>query len=464
MNFRILEAGQLEYNYMISPGEMVAYGDDYFGKEITETYHCFDEFVNNEKLYIQEKDFEYDFCNGFRIHFFTENIAYQITIKDKSSGNIIYNKIFVPDKNKIYAYSKIYFIDYEVSIAYYTYIAPQNPPEYILKYDPTGKDIAIFISYSNQRSGFGDTISWTNSILYFAEKYPKANIKIIATNPFMEEFMLNYTNIGEYKNVEFMDYMVAVKGSFYAEYLVGYFNLANLKNSQVRFNYYKNSNCFDGLNKAALDILGIDDIDGYKEKPKLKIRNIPRIKSKRPYVCLSVNASSFYKKWVNKDGWERVIDYVHSLGYDIYCIDQNSAEEYNSLVRSYMPDGVIDDTGNKPIAERAEMLMNCEFFIGLGSGLSWLAWLCDVPVVLISGFSKPKSEFYTPYRVINYNVCNGCWNELNLDWKANSCCPVYGNNLNEEHFLICSFGIRSEAVIKAINRIPAVQKILEAKN
>jgi autotransporter strand-loop-strand O-heptosyltransferase len=46
----------------------------------------------------------------------------------------------------------------------------------------------------------------------------------------------------------------------------------------------------------------------------------------------------------------------------------------------------------------------------LGSGLSWLAWACGKPVILISGFSKPFAEFTTPYRVINEKVCNGCWN------------------------------------------------------
>ena len=65
-------------------------------------------------------------------------------------------------------------------------------------------------------------------------------------------------------------------------------------------------------------------------------------------LYISLNASSFYKKWMNKDGWERVIDYLHSLDYDVYCIDQNKAEEYNGLIRSYMPEDCLDDTGNKP--------------------------------------------------------------------------------------------------------------------
>jgi hypothetical protein len=32
---------------------------------------------------------------------------------------------------------------------------------------------------------------------------------------------------------------------------------------------------------------------------------------------------------------------------------------------------------------------------------------------MISGLTHPSNEFFTPYRVINYNVCNGCRNDPN---------------------------------------------------
>ncbi len=50
--------------------------------------------------------------------------------------------------------------------------------------------------------------------------------------------------------------------------------------------------------------------------------------------------------------------------------------------------------------------------MGLSSGLSWLAWAAGIPVVMISGFTHPTNEFATPYRVINYHACNGCWNDV----------------------------------------------------
>ncbi|MFT9215306.1 MAG: autotransporter strand-loop-strand O-heptosyltransferase, partial [Acetobacter malorum] len=50
-------------------------------------------------------------------------------------------------------------------------------------------------------------------------------------------------------------------------------------------------------------------------------------------------------------------------------------------------------------------------FIGLSSGLAWLAWAAGTEVVMISGFTHPTNEFETPYRVINWHTCNSCWND-----------------------------------------------------
>jgi ADP-heptose:LPS heptosyltransferase len=41
-------------------------------------------------------------------------------------------------------------------------------------------------------------------------------------------------------------------------------------------------------------------------------------------------------------------------------------------------------------------LQHCEFFIGVSSGLSWLAWACGKKVVMISGITKKENEFKEP--------------------------------------------------------------------
>ena len=101
------------------------------------------------------------------------------------------------------------------------------------------------------------------------------------------------------------------------------------------------------------------------------------------------------------------------------CIDKHYGYGAKGVM-NIIPKNVIDKTGDLPLEDRINDLYHCEFFIGLGSGLSWLAWACEKPVVMISGFSDPKSEFYTPYRVHNKNVCNSCWNDVNCTFDRSN--------------------------------------------
>ena len=116
--------------------------------------------------------------------------------------------------------------------------------------------------------------------------------------------------------------------------------------------------------------------------------------------------------------------YLKALGYDVVCIDKDASYGFGSNFNT-MPYGCIDKTGDLPLEDRINDLYNCEFFIGISSGLSWLAWACEKPVVLISGFTDPKLEFFTPYRVHNKNVCNSCWNDktVNFDRSNWMWCP-----------------------------------------
>jgi autotransporter strand-loop-strand O-heptosyltransferase len=118
-----------------------------------------------------------------------------------------------------------------------------------------------------------------------------------------------------------------------------------------------------------------------------------------------------------------------------------------------IPEGCIDKTGDIDIQERITDIVNCEFFIGLSSGLSWLAWALNKPVVMISGFSNPSSEFFTPYRVFNENVCNSCWNDENCKFDRNDWlwCP---RNKNFE----CSKSISPDMVKEKIDMLIANNK------
>jgi len=112
--------------------------------------------------------------------------------------------------------------------------------------------------------------------------------------------------------------------------------------------------------------------------------------------------------------------------------------------------GVIDKTGDAPLSERANDMMNAKAFIGIGSGLSWLAWGLGTPVVMISGFSEPYSEFEDCERVFTpEGNCNGCFNRVRLnagDWEW---CPDHKDT--DRHYE-CTKSISSSTVISAVNK------------
>ena len=98
-----------------------------------------------------------------------------------------------------------------------------------------------------------------------------------------------------------------------------------------------------------------------------------------------------------------------------------------------------------------EDMASCEFFVGLGSGLSWLAWSLKLPVVLISGFSEEYSETtLNTYRVINKDVCNGCFNKHRLNASDWNWCPEHQET---ERQFECTKKITSLMVIEQINQI-----------
>jgi len=171
-----------------------------------------------------------------------------------------------------------------------------------------------------------------------------------------------------------------------------------------------------------------------------------------PYVCIAVQASGTIKSWLYPDGWDIVIDYLKSLGYRVFCIDKDT-EQTNYGMTIKMPEGAEDFTGDLPLLERANMLYHAEFFIGLSSGLAWLANIVNCPVVMICGFSKSWHEFYTPYRVANRLVCNGCLNDLRVHFlHTEDACSYHAGTPRE---LECQKKIHPRQVINAINRLIA---------
>lgn len=189
----------------------------------------------------------------------------------------------------------------------------------------------------------------------------------------------------------------------------------------------------------------------YKEiRPKLRITEKERpIKNK--YVCLGVQTTSQSKYWNYPNGWEILSKWLRKSNitpvsldkYEIFGVEGSWNYLPNSSVKKVGLD--FDDVINH--------IRHSEFFIGVSSGLSWVAYSLGKKVVLISGVTSEDNEFIENcVRIINKTVCNSCFNNTGK-YKFNSgdwnWCPV---NKNTEKEFECSKSISPESVIQEIEK------------
>ncbi len=172
---------------------------------------------------------------------------------------------------------------------------------------------------------------------------------------------------------------------------------------------------------------------------------------REPYVCIAAQATSQAKYWNNPQGWIETVDFLKALGYRVLCIDKEKCHGFGRHWNT-IPYGAEDFTGDRPLQERVDFLGHADFFVGLSSGLSWLAWGAGVPIVMISGFTLPHNEFHTPYRVINFHVCNGCWTDSSEEFVHADFgwCPRHENTEREFE---CTRFISSGQVCQTIARL-----------
>ena len=169
-------------------------------------------------------------------------------------------------------------------------------------------------------------------------------------------------------------------------------------------------------------------------------------------MCIAVQSSSQCKYWNNPYGWHSVTTFLQEQGYEVVCIDQKKTHG-SGLVWNHIPHGVRDETGDRTLAERVRWLRHAEFFVGLSSGLAWLAWAAGTEVVMISGFTHPTNEYATPFRVVNWHACNSCWNDpaLRFDHRDFLWCPRHAGTSRQFE---CTRLITAEHVIATIRRVP----------
>lgn len=287
------------------------------------------------------------------------------------------------------------------------------------KYNAQGKTIYISI----ESSPLGDNIAWMPYIEEFRKRH-KCNV--VCSCFWSQLFRKSYPYI------KFVAPGTTIH-NIYAMYKISY----STENDNARFPF---SPVTSPMQKIAADILGIP----FKEiRTKIDIpEDNSNIKGK--YVCMSMHSTAQFKYWNYPYGWVKIVEYLKNRGYKVI----NISKEKSGYMGNKHPRGIVDRSGNKNISERLKELKGADLFIGVSSGLSWLALAIGIPTVIISGATKPWSEPQQGvYRVHNNEVCNGCFNNSNYVFdKGNwNWCP---ENKNFE----CTKSITPDMVIKEITK------------
>ena len=317
--------------------------------------------------------------------------------------------------------SKRYFVNWKIRI----FQDGNLVDETIL--DLRGKYVHVMV---DTRS-LGDNLSWTPQIDRFREA---TGANVVITTFYNDLFRDSYPEL-IWNNPGFG------LPPIYASYTLGYYM------GEDRFSYTPVDPRTTPLGKVPCDILGIP----YTEtRPKIKESIGENPLKGEKYVCIASASTAGAKYWHNEAGWQKVIDTLNGMGYKVAIIQQEPNQWEN----------VVDLTGSIPIEHRIEVLRGAEFFVGLPSGLSWLAWAAEIPVVMISGFSDEFAEFQLDlYRVTNKSVCNSCWNDPSQifdkgDWWW---CP---RNKNTERHFECTKTITPEMVMEKIYQLREEKNLL----
>jgi autotransporter strand-loop-strand O-heptosyltransferase len=173
----------------------------------------------------------------------------------------------------------------------------------------------------------------------------------------------------------------------YAQYYIG----ANEENNPI---YSPFNSKYIPLQKVASQILGLEHKEIRPELTWLENKDYKK-PSDRKYVCISEKASHHKKEWKEINGWQKVVDFINSKGYDVVVISKEETDLKN----------VINKTGNIHLQNRIKDIAYAELFIGCSSGLSWLSWAIGTKTMIISDVTP---SFHEPQEgVIRFNETNG---------------------------------------------------------
>jgi len=280
----------------------------------------------------------------------------------------------------------------------------------------------VLISLNSK--SIGDTIGWTPYAIEFAKKH---KCKVVLST-FHNEW---FKNLKAYKDIEWLE--PGDSTSCVAHYTIGWFK--NSKGSWDQDNHHPRRCNTIPMQATATDILGLN----YKEVN----HGVDFSKLNRPlkekYITIGPNATAGCKEW-NYQSWVTLSELLIKSGYKVICLSQ----------KPYPIKGVTNIVG-QPLDIVANYLHHSDYFIGLGSGLSWLNWALGKHTYMINGFSESNHEFQSNItRIMNDNVCFPCWTNRNFTFDAGDWdwCPIH-KGTDKQH--ICQKSITPLQVFTSLD-------------
>lgn len=363
----------------------------------------------------------YDFNDGARV--LLPEGSWRVMILDDDSDNILFS---CETGAGWVSSAKKYYVRFRIKV----WRSAEMQPVLDETLSLTGRNVLI----SFPSGTLGDLLGW----FHYAERFRQ--LHQCRLECVMAQNLIDLLK-AQYPDICFSAPDAASPRLPYATYRIGLFFGGNTTHQPLDFRQ-------TGFHRIAGHILGVDPRE---EAPRLNL-SAPRTISE-PYVCIAVQSTCQAKFWNNGHGWAEVVAHLKNQGYRVLCIDRE-ARTGQGFVWNHIPYGAEDYTGNLPLQQRVDLLQHASFFIGLASGLSWLAWASRIPVVLISGFSLPGAEFFTPWRVSSSHGCRGCWDSMHdtFDHQDFFWCPRHkGTDRQFE----CTRLITGKQVCGVIDRLHA---------
>ena len=199
-------------------------------------------------------------------------------------------------------------------------------------------------------------------------------------------------------------------------------------------------------------------------RPKILKPDLERT-VKNKYVAIGTHSTSQIKYWNHPNGkrvqpqspyWNELCGLLRKKGLTPVAVEQHETFGFPPF-RNGVPQKSNKKIGQSLI-ESMGLIYHSEFYIGLSSGMSWIAHALGKKVVMISNFTEDWNEFdlstedYT--RITNKEVCHGCWNKIGkkytFDEKDWYWCPEHKGT---ERQFECHKSITPEMVINQIQHL-----------